>query len=73
MTQEEFDDLYNFYAINSDTLLNEEYMQTHDDWNGIFVHDMWRMIQFIKTDPMLRAFQDCSAIIEAAQRERKAA
>lgn len=67
MTKEEFEELYQYYAANSGTLTDYEYMRNNDNWNGIFVYDMWRMIEYVKNDPMLQAFRECAAIIEAAQ------
>ena len=58
MSQEEFDELYKFYAVNDSTLSDLEYMKTHDGFNGEFVYDMWRMLKFVKSNPILAAVME---------------
>ena len=67
MTWEDFLELYEHYIVNDESLSDYETMKDSNGFNGEFVYDMWQMIKFVKSDPMLNVCFDFIEAIKAAQ------
>jgi hypothetical protein len=49
MTWEDFNSLYEHYAVNDESLSDYESMKDSDGFSGEFVYDMWQMIKFVRS------------------------
>jgi hypothetical protein len=48
MNWDDFNSLYEHYAVNDISLSDYESMKNSDGFSGEFVYNMWQMIKFVK-------------------------